>query len=266
MSLEDDILIERFLKGQLSNQELIEFKHRLGSDVDFEEQVTLERQLFETLDEEYWSVVRKNDSSKLSEDKRLIPGNQVKAISEAIAQANNKYQNRGKSKSLKRWFLYPVAATIIFFAAFYLLSPSSKSAQELYLSYLEKSEAYSHGIRGDGNVKQELTEAYLYFENEEYLKAEALFSEVLAGGYQDGSLYINLAISQMRLELFTKAGSTLDQLIQSDIIDREKGYWYKTLLYLRADDADKAISTLNLIVENTYFNAELAKELLEELK
>lgn len=266
MSLEDDILIERFLKEQLSDQELIEFRVRLESDVDFKEQVAFERQLFETLDAEYWSQVRKKNASQPSEQKDLIEDNQVKAISDAIAQANNTYQRSGKTRNLIRWALYRVAATIVFFAAFYLLSPSDKTSQELYLSYLEKSKVHSYQIRGNDDARQELTRAYVYFENEEYLKAEALFSEILAGGYQDGALYINLAISQMRLELFDKAEITLDQLIRSDIIDREKGYWYKSLLYLGADDPDRAIVTLNSIVENSYFNTELATELLKELK
>ena len=51
MSLEEDILIEKYLKDQLSDDERKDFLEKMANDVTLREKVAFEKQLFETLDE-----------------------------------------------------------------------------------------------------------------------------------------------------------------------------------------------------------------------
>lgn len=266
MSFEEDILIEQYLKGELSDIEQASFSERLTTDAEFREKVDFERQLFETLNGETWSFAESENSPESEEYKALFRSEEVNAVKATITEVNDRYQKNEKFRRLSKWFLYPLAAAIAFFAAFYLLTPSSKSTQELYFTYLEKSEGPSLNTRGQEDVNQALVIAESYFENEEYSKAASSFTEVLATGYQDGSLYIGLSISQLKLERFGEAELTLNQFINSDLIDGEKGYWFKALLFLARDEPTKTISILQSIIDKEYFNMDLAKELLEELK
>ena len=69
----------------------------------------------------------------------------------------------------------------------------------------------------------------------------------------------------MELNQFQEAEKTLNSLISSNLIDAEKGYWFKSLLYLKSNQIEKVKATLSLIIKNSYFNNKKARELLESL-
>jgi len=52
----------------------------------------------------------------------------------------------------------------------------------------------------------------------------------------------------------------------SRLLDRSKGLWFKALAYLKANDKEKAIETLELIIRRPEnFRYQEAKELLKKL-
>jgi anti-sigma-K factor RskA len=60
--MEDDILIDNYLKGLLSENDQKSFLERLESDTDFSKIFKLEKQLFNSLNEESWSFVENKNT------------------------------------------------------------------------------------------------------------------------------------------------------------------------------------------------------------
>ena len=61
------------------------------------------------------------------------------------------------------------------------------------------------------------------------------------------------------------AKTTFDQLIESDLLDASKGYWYKALLFLKKGEEQEAKVILEKIKSESLYNSLKAGELLEEL-
>ncbi len=262
MNLEEDYLIERFLKGELSEDEKEQMETRMVSDPEFSEKVALERQLFKTFDEEDWSDIE-NPDKEVEAYAELFGAQESKTIKSAIASSAATYK-RGKTKTLRKpvW-LYAAAATIILVLSFYFLWPAGIAPEELYHTYLDKTELPSLVTRGDSAPDQ--MKAQAYFENQKYREAVQLFADLIENGGQNGAFYIYLSLAQAELGEFSEALATLDKLIQSDLLDSEKGYWYKSLVYLKADQPQDAKSLLELIIEKNYYQQLLAESLLDEL-
>ena len=263
MSIEEDILIERFLKDKLSQEEKFSFEEKLISDPIFKEKYTFEKQLFETLNEDSWSFAKNINSSEVKEYEKLFRNPETLKIKNAIAKANKNYKDNNGSKN-KKWFIYSGVATIALLISLYFFNITTPTSEKIYARYINTTEIPSIINRGDNNY-QTLSQGQAYFNNKEYQKSEKLFSKELKNNTTNSSVYLFLAISQIELQQFKKAEETLNLLIKSNLIDAEKGYWFKSLLYLKSKEISKAKTILEVIISNKYYNYKKAKELLEKL-
>ncbi|GAB5526932.1 MAG: hypothetical protein Roseis2KO_48040 [Roseivirga sp.] len=263
MSLEEDYLIERFLKGELSGEEDQRFRKRMASDMEFREKVTLEQQLFDTFDEDRWSSAEKPDQPEVTAYAELFDSEEAKAMKVAIASSANRYKNGPAKTRIRPLWIYASAAAVLLVLSFYFLFSGSTTAYELYKTYLDRTELPSMVTRADEAAEQIKGQAY--FENEEFAAAEKAFAGLIQQGGQNASFYIYLALAQAELTKLDEAMATLDGLIESDLLDSQKGYWYKSLVYLKADDVRACEDLLSTIVENRYYNYRLAEELIKEL-
>lgn len=73
-------------------------------------------------------------------------------------------------------------------------------------------------------------------------------------------------LSEIELSKYLEAEKTFDSLINSDLIDAEKGYWFKSLLYLKNNKILKCKTLLNKIITESLFNKEKAELLLVDLE
>ena len=160
--------------------------------------------------------------------------------------------------------LYSSAAVIVLFISFYTFAPSNQSPEKLYYKYLEPLEMPI--TRSSDRIEQQLVKAGSHLNKNEYAEAYPIFSGLMESGYRTPAIYINLAVCQIETGALEEAEATLNGFIQSDLLDSEKGFWYKSLLYLKSGKIDKSGSVLIQIVENNYFNHQLAKELLREIR
>ncbi len=263
MSLEEDYLIERFLEGELSGEEDQRFRERMSSDREFREKVTLEKQLFDTLNEERWSKVEKPDHPEVTAYTELFGTEEAKAMKAAIASAATMNKDSPAKTGIRPLWLYASAAAVLLVLSFYFLFSGSSTPQELYTAYLDRTELPSMVTRADEAAEQIKGQAY--FENKEFAAAEKAFVGLIQQGGQNASFYIYLALAQAELMKYDEALTTLDRLIESELLDGEKGYWYKSLVYLKADEPGACEELLSVIVENRYYNYRLAEELIKEL-
>jgi len=261
MKLEDDILIERFLKNELSKEETQSFLDRLNVDADFKERVILERQLFDSLDENSWSFIEEKDLYEVNVYEAILTSSETKNIKKAIEEAQESYQN--SQKPSKNWLLYVAAAIIVVLFSTLIFNTKPQSNQDLFASYLQETNLLSLVDRGEYNSVFNI--AQTSFDNKEYSKVVNTLSGVV-DTVNSGNAYIYLAISQIEIKNYANAEQTLDKLINSDLLDSQKGYWYKGLLYLKSDQIEKSKKELKNIIQNSYYNFEKAKELLKEIR
>ncbi len=260
MSLEDDIIIENYLRETLSESENKDFLSRVESDSNFKKKFLLEKQLFETLSEDEWSFGNHNPKD-INGYKELFESAETKDLEKVIRNVNNDYQK--PKGNLIKWLLSS-AATIAVLVTIYTLSIKPTSNEELYTAYINKTELPSLIVRGENQEKLAL--AQQYFESHEYDKAFEIFEKELEiVKNNDASIYLYMGISQLELNKISEAEEIFDTLIKSDLIDAPKGKWYKALLYVKNNNIDKAKQLLTEIINSSSYNSKQAEKLLQEL-
>jgi tetratricopeptide (TPR) repeat protein len=264
MNLEEDILIENYLKNTLSESDELDFIKRMSNDSGFKEKVTFEKQLLETLNENNWSFSENNPSNEVKDLEDVFKSDDVRKIKEAISIAHKEYVSNGKSNNK---FIYFAAASVaVLFSVYSLFFTVNQSPNELYAEYIKTNELYSNISRGEEALLDGLAPAELNFKKKNYDKALPVFIKELSKDENNASLYLYVTISQIELNQFSEAEETLNVLINSDLIDAEKGYWYKSLLFVKSNQLEKAKKQLEFIIKNSYFKSEEAKELLRKLE
>lgn len=263
MSLEEDILIEKYLKNQLSEAERKDFLERMSVDASFKEKVVFEKELFETLSENDWSFSENVNSEEVEELEAIFKSDAIKEIKESISLAHKEYK-KPKRPVIKLTY-YAAASIVLLFVAYTLFFSVKITPNELYAAYIHQNEIYSTISRGEGDLVQSLIEGETYFKEKKYAEALPIFIKALPSNKNTASIYLYTAICQIELDKFVEAETTLNSLINSDLIDAQKGYWYKSLLFIKSKQIDKAKKELEFIIENSYFKQEKAKELLTKL-
>ena len=119
MSLEEDLLIERFLNNDLTETEKTAVLERINADVSFKEKVMFEQQLLETLNENSWSFAKNIDTTEAKEYEKSFKSEEVKNIKEIISTANKNF-NKKKPTGFRKWYLYSSAAVFALLISVYL--------------------------------------------------------------------------------------------------------------------------------------------------
>jgi hypothetical protein len=261
MKIEDDILIERFLQGDLTKEEKASFLDRLRTDSQFKEYVNLEKQLSEALNENSWNFAKDASSHEIQKYETILKSEETYKIKQAIKKAQEDYNK--SQKPSKNWFLYVAAAVILVLFSTLIFDTKSATNDELFASYLQDTDLLSLVDRGA--YDSIFNAVQTSFNNQKYDEVVNSLSQVV-DSVQNGNAYIYLAISQIELEKYSNAENTLDKLIASDLIDSQKGYWYRSLLYLKSNQSEKTKKELQLIIDSSFYKSKEAKQLLKELK
>jgi tetratricopeptide (TPR) repeat protein len=262
--MEKDIsIIEDYLTGQLSEEQRKTVEKRIREDAEFKQKYEFEKQLFDTFNDDSWNFADKNDPA-LNSYKATIHSDDFQKIKESIAEAGKDHEpEKLNRKNNRSWILYVAAAVVIVLIAVQVLLKDSVTNEELYYTYINLDDLPSFVIRNEA-PKHTLAKAENFFEQKNYEASIALFKDILIENEKDSRVYIYLGIAYTESGNYDKATKIFNQLIASDLLDAEKGYWYKALLYLKMNDEKASKSVLETIIANKYYNAEQAAELLDK--
>lgn len=262
MSTDNDILIDNYLRGLLTEEELIAFELKLQSDDEFRRNVALEQALWSSQNDADWSFATyKNDEIKTYI--KLLEESDLQNLKKSLKQINSEF-NEDASKSRSYKFYYLAAASIAILITLSVFFNQDVSNQELVDKYLSTADLPSLVSRGHSEADI-LIQAQELFENENYQDALNIFRPALETRRNDPSIYLYTGIAQMKLMKFTEAEITFDNLVNSQLLDAQKGYWYKALLFLEQNRIDETKVILNTIISNSLFNHDEAEELLKAL-
>lgn len=260
MKKEYDLLIQKYFDHLLSDQEAELFEKLLEENEEFRNQFFLELSISNSLDENAWSYIKNRNHKFVLEYQSLFQKKQNIELRKTLRKVQKEYNQKTKPKT-KRFAYYSVAIIALIISTFFLF-PNKPSNEELYSQYLNNTELLSLVNRDDLNGI--LSKSQTAFDNQNYDSVIQYLSPEIQK-LNSSNAYIYLAISQMEENLESEAKTTLNQLISSDLLDAQKGYWYKSLLFLKFGRKEDLKNELQVIIKNNYFKKKEAKELLEKL-
>ena len=264
--MDEDIKhIEDYLLGSLTEDETAAFHSRLESDEAFKAAFEFERQLFESFNEDSWSFIDRNHP-EIKAYQSSLDTPEFSALKETLNQVTKEHnQESSTPKTKRKLFYYIAAASIAILIAIQFVFNQSTSGTELYYANIDMENLPSFVTRAD-EPETEAIKAQRLFENENYEESIALFQQLLDSKQNDARLYIYLGIALTETEQYENAKQVFEELINTDLIDAEKGYWYKALVYLKMGEKEKATQILQNIKAGKLYNFQKAETLINELE
>jgi len=143
---------------------------------------------------------------------------------------------------------------------------SANSTEDLFLKHYNLNDLPSLAKRSDAN--NDLTKGMNAFKIKEYKKALYFFGKINEKYIlKNPSLFLYVGVANLELNKNEKAINTFDKLINSNLLDASKGYWFKALVYLKSKNVVKAKETLLIIASNkSNYKYKEAKSILEKLE
>ncbi len=265
MKLEDDILIEKFLRNELSKDDKKAFLERLESDADFRQHYLLEKQLSQSLNEESWSFADQIDDKELNEYEALFKSDEIQDLKAVIKKASQKTNKVVRGKVISFISGFAAAVLIGFFLLKPMFEPNLLDANGLYTEYASLENLPSFVERGSNDNNDNLNEGEKLFKEKKFKESLVVFTEYLKSNKEVSGAYIYAALAETELKNYDKAIGVLNELESSDLIDAEKAYWYKALIYLKNDKINESKELLEKILKNNLYKHKEAKELLDKL-
>lgn len=263
MSIEDDILIENYLRGLLTKDEELKFFDKLKTDESFYKMFVVEKQLFETLNDDRWSF-SEGHTDEIKAYEEILESKEIQSLKKTLVKTNSEFKEKGAKKRDKRLFYYLAAASILLFVAFSFFLNESPTNQELYNDYVALNDLPSFVSRSETSNK--LAKGQELFESQNYKESLSIFKSAANTEEVSGNVLIYKGLSEIELGLYDNAQATFDSLINSDLFDAQIGYWYKALLFLKQDRVEDAKQILNKIVSDNLYKNKEASKLLKDLR
>ncbi len=250
-SMEQDnyILIEKYLNGELNEEEVNDFKLRLKEDATFSEEYTLQKSMNIFLEKD------RNQPSLEAKLESLGKG----FFEEEKNETEDKVIPISRNKNRNRWLIgliatAAVAALLVFFNPFQQDDLYNQYASHQPISLTEKSEGSDAG-----------TNAESAFNQKNYALAYENITTYLQENPEDLKAELALGISALETGKMEEAISIFEKINAGNSALKNYGTWYLALSYLKQKDFEKAKSFLNQVPksENTLF--EKAQNLLKDL-
>ena len=265
LSEKDIYRAEDYLEGRLTHDESLAFEGDMELNSELKSYVELSKKLAVNLGETDWEFSDEKNTKDLKAMVDFIKskeGQQSRNLINKVSQSN---QERSIKPKKKNYYVYAIAASLVILLAVSWFVGFGTSNDKLYSDYVEYENLPSFVNRGEDS-QDHLSKAEAFFEKGQYAEASDLFKSYLKESKDNGAVYIYQGLSQIELGQYEQAKQTFDALINSNLLDASKGYWYKALMYLKQDKVEESKSILNHIVEDALYNHDKAKTLLDDLK
>ena len=240
---ENEDQIERYLSGNMSEQDQADFEKKMESDAQLREAVYFQRDLISGINFHFNSELK----------------TRLKKASASVEPPK---------KSSGRWFygvLGLAASFLLLMLIGYWYLSSHTSPSDLYAAYYQPYPNIINPLERSGAMPEgSLEKAMIAYEQGNFEEAVALFrqEETLESNFQ-----FYLALSLLEQQETTEAISLLDQVIDSD---NETlllpAHWYQGLAYLKnqqPNEAERVFNTLKGQDSGTY--GRRANEILDQL-
>ncbi|MCF8304671.1 MAG: sigma-70 family RNA polymerase sigma factor [Bacteroidales bacterium] len=243
-------LIERYMQGDMSDEEKRDFENQLDANPELEREFQLETELNKALKDE---------------DVILFRSKVIKTI--------EKHHQAGKEEQpTKRMPVRTLAAAMIALllmigGGYFFTMSDSGSGSKLFSQYYTPDEVT---FPRAANYESHLIEGFLNYQQENYNKAANLFERVLEHEKKaDPSVHFYYAISSIETDNFNKAINSLEYILKDkNNLYTEHAEWNLGLCYLKKGEKVKAIDQFEDIVKTGnkfHKHKDQAKQILKKL-
>lgn len=236
------LLIEKYIKGDLTPEELDSFKILMKNGKNFAKDVAL-----------YQEIENSLTSRTINQEEENELKNSLKNLGNEFITKSNK----PKVFILKRYGKYLVAASLVIFATVFWLNNENPTYGE-FANY----ENLDMVVRGSSNVKA--LKAQHAFNTKNYENALKEFNVLLEKDKLNVELKLYKAISLVELDKFKEADAIYLRISLGNSIFKNKAIWYLALSKLKQKDYKACKKALKSLPEDAE-DYETAKKLLDKL-
>ena len=235
--ISDKELIEKFLRGELLENEQLLFNARKKDDA------------FLSLLEE----------SVIAYQGRLTLKDTLKNIGDEL-----KTENKKPYKKSFVWFS-GIAASILLFLAFQFFTANTLSSTELFNTYFEAS-PNAHAIKGNTDGNSIVKKAFQFYDDAQYEEATKAFKELAVTKTLNSSEHFYFGISLLVTDKEEDAKLQWSKISEEFPLYSE-AQWYRSLALIKQDSFDKAKNILkNKKLNFSTYRNDKVKKLLNQIK
>jgi len=243
----NETLIQKQLQGQLSNEQMNQFNTLMETD-----------NAFAKAYEEQHSL------------KKAIAANERNTLKKQLQSLEQGDQTSTSSKNpLTKWLAIAAVIAIALIGSTYFfqdLGNASKSGTELYATYYEAYPNVLQPVTRGNTPEDELSEAFLAYENGAYEDAATSF-KIALDQKEDQDVRFYYAMSLLNSGDTQSALPILDTIAQSDSRFSPQSYWYIALSQLQSENKESAKDNLlQLDALDSGFKTQKIEDLLEQLE
>ena len=253
---------ESYLLGKMSSTEAVEFKKLLGDNEELHEEFLVISDINKHFsgDTSIVDIPQNESAEKL---RTFIRSEDAANIKNEIVKARNFYE---KENSNSKTYLR-IAASFVFIllVSIGIYFSSNRNEKNLYVSFYTPTDLPSMISRGSDETT--ISKAIVAFQNEDYQSAlDLLESSEAIKNSNEVAILLHHGIMYLEVGNLNGAIDKFNKVIDSDSIDKTKGFWFKALAYLKAKENENAKLILQEISDNPdFFNHTKAKQLLQKI-
>ena len=244
-----DALIDRYVAGKLSTDELSEFEQLLKSNADIEKEVNMRSEL-----------------------QAAIEASEIKSISNRLESLHATKQSEGKVVKLNTkasspsWIKYVGLAAIfagLLFVATKFMNTTEVSPAEHFASYYQ---SLPMELSGRGSSEETINALETKYRGNDYAASIPLLTELLSQ-QENAKWSFYRGISYLETNNLNNAIADFKSVADSeDILWKQHGTWYLALSHLKNNNVDAAKNALQTLASNPDADHHReAKELLNKL-
>lgn len=241
-------IIDKYLNGEMNDQELKRFEHLLSSDVEVQEELELHQAIGDAIMEDDIMSFRDTMQMIYAEDKKV------------------KRQPAGFSRKK----LFYAAATIALLLAIggivkQLTQPDYDNHQ-IFDKFYQPYEVTVTYRSGNTETDRMLLNALQKYEDGNYEQALVLFEQLLEKRKDDMSINLYSGISYIEVAKYQKATQSFQTIItDNNNLFIEQAEWYLAMCYLKTEDNKKAKELLDELIKKESYYKEMAEKIKDEL-
>ncbi len=241
--MEREMLLEKYIQGELTEKELLEFDALLNSDADFKGEV------------EFHTDLKRVAEAEDDDDFR-----EILSDFEAEARTEKPIERRFPTKWL-------VAASIALLAGltYFFTMDLSVSTQDLYAQNFEPYRNVVHPVVRGEDAQDKKTKAFAAYQIGKYEEALPLFTELYTTEKTPYYLFYR-ANALIQLNRAAEAVPLLQEHLKTNDTLIKNSPWYLAMAYLQLDDKENAKKMLQEVVKNGAYKVDEAQKLLDALE